>query len=438
MYRKAITDLITWKNRPDRKPLVVQGARQVGKTWLMQEFGRQEYAGTAYFNFDRDKTLETIFHPDLNPRRIIEELETRGRQKILPGETLIIFDEIQECNRALVSLKYFCEEAGEYHIIAAGSLLGVTIHRGNSYPVGKTDALTLYPLSFAEFLAAVGEGRILQLFAEKNFRHIEILKDEIIRYLKQYFYIGGMPGAVLSFTANRDLEKVREIQEIILNDFSRDFSKHIASSSIPKLALIWNSIPVQLGKEKKRFIYKDMKPGARSGLYEDALQWLTSCGLVYKINRVSLPNMPLKAYEEADHFKLYSLDVGLLSAQTALSMRVLSDPDPALFNHFKGALTEQFVLQELKTLQPTPPEYYWTNEKNTSSVDFVIQAEEDVIPLEVKAAVNLKSKSLKSYIDKWKPRRAVRTSLSDYSKNTALFEVPLYLMGNLWEIIRNT
>jgi predicted AAA+ superfamily ATPase len=435
MYRKLIKELITWKNKKRRKPLIIQGARQVGKTWLMQEFGRLEYRETAYFNFDRDKALGAIFEPDLNPRRIIEELEAKSSRKIIPGETLIIFDEIQECNRALVSLKYFCEEAPKYHIIAAGSLLGVTLHKGNTYPVGKTDNLTLYPLTFMEFLEALGEERLIRIFREKNFRLIQVLKEEIIRYLKQYFFIGGMPGVVQNFITNRDLGEVRQEQEIILKDFYRDFSKHIAPSSIPKLALIWDSIPEQLGKEKKRFIYKDMKPGARSSQYEDAMLWLTACGLVYKINRVSLPHLPLVSYSEAEAFKLYSLDVGLLAAQSALSMQTLTEPNPAIFDHFKGALTEQFVLQELKALGGSLPVYFWANTKNTSSVDFLLQWEDNIIPLEVKASINLQSKSLKAYMDSWKPPIAIRSSLADYNRNGSLYEIPLYLVGMFREMI---
>jgi predicted AAA+ superfamily ATPase len=437
MKRKVMQDLIGWKNNSDKMPLIIEGARQVGKTWLMKEFGAKHYKNTVYFNFDDNRKLHKLFEADLNPDRLISELELYGGSKIVPHDTLIIFDEIQECNRALVSLKYFCENAPHYHIISAGSLLGVAIHKGNSFPVGKVNTIQLYPMTFAEFLDAVGETRYQSLVEKKAYDSAYVLADDLINHLKYYYFVGGMPKVVDSFAGKHDLDDVRNIQKNILANYERDFSKHIDISSIPKVALIWDSIPNQLAKENKQFIYRDMKEGARASQYESALYWLNKVGLVYAIHKVETPNLPLSAYKK-EAFKLYTLDVGLLSARVGLTIQNLTNPDPEVFNHFKGALTEQFVLQELKDVCAKSEIFYWMNDrkKGTAEVDFLLQNEGEIIPIEAKASVNLKAKSFRVYIDYYKPKIAVRTSLGRYGKHENLYDVPLYLLGELSEIIR--
>jgi predicted AAA+ superfamily ATPase len=373
MQRDALQRLINWKGKTDRKPLVIQGARQVGKTWLMREFGRLYYAKTVYVNFDSQPEQGKLFAPNLDTQRIISSLSLQFHTDITPKDTLVIFDEVQECNRALVSLKYFRENAPEYHIIAAGSFLGVAAHDGSSFPVGKVDMLTLYPLSFLEFLRGIGEEGLADAARSLDYALITGLKSRFIELLKHYFYIGGMPDAVLSFSRERSFEQVREVQRAIVHSYQADFSKHIQSADIPKTLMVWNSIPAQLARENKKFVYSDVKQSARAREYENALTWLTASGLAYRVNRVSLPNLPLISYVDAGCFKLYMLDVGLLSARSALDIKTLLEPSAALFNHFKGALTEQFVLQELKALDDDLPIFYWTNAKNTAEVDFIIQ-----------------------------------------------------------------
>lgn len=434
MRRNALEKLSAWKERSGRKPLIIQGARQVGKTWLMKEFGRTAYANTVYLNFDGHPGLGAFFESDLDPRRIIAGLEIEFHQKIVPETTLVIFDEIQECNRALVSLKYFCENTPEYHLMAAGSFLGVAAHEGNSFPVGKVNMMTLYPLNFAEFLEAAGEEELVRAMLLLDRPLLKVFRDKLTRFLKYYFYVGGMPEAVQAFSRNGDLETVREIQRAIVHSYGADFSKHIHGPDIPKVGLLWDSIPAQLAREKKKFVYSDIKSGARAREYENALGWLVKSGLVYQVNRVSLPNLPLISYQERENFKLFMLDLGLLSAKSGLDIKTILEGDTAVFNHFKGALTEQYVLQELKSFDDDLPVFYWANRKNTSEIDFVIQKWDEVIPLEVKASVNLKAKSLRAYMDAFKPRTALRTSLAELSRNGRLLEIPLYLIGRYQEL----
>jgi predicted AAA+ superfamily ATPase len=434
MQRNTIYDLINWKNDPNRKPLIIQGARQVGKTWLMKEFGRTQYKTVFYISFENNDRIQQVFSGDMDTRRIISELEAIQKRKISAADTLIIFDEIQECNRALVSLKYFCENSPEYNIIAAGSFLGVAIHSGNSFPVGKVDLLILYPLTFAEFLNAAGEDRLTAAVQNKDYHLIKVLKNDYIKYLKYYFYVGGMPEAVLSFITHKNLTKVRKIQKAILETYKKDFSKHIGLSSVPKVEMIWESLPQQLAKEKKKWVYNDMKAGARAREYEDAMFWLINCGLVYKVNRVTTPKLPLASYQEREYFKLYAVDIGLLSAMSSLGEEVFFDPDPAIFVHFKGALTEQYVLQELKAINDLPVSY-WANDAGSAEVDFVIQTANQIIPVEVKATINLKAKSLKVYMESFKPKTTIRTSLVDYRQQYGIYEIPLYMIGALQEIV---
>ena len=438
MKRKIMQDLMVWKNNPNRMPLVIEGARQVGKTWLMKEFGATQYKNTVYFNFDDNKKLHKLFDQDLDTNRLISELELVSGKKITPHETLIIFDEIQECNRALISLKYFCENAPEYHIVSAGSLLGVAIHGDNSFPVGKINTLQLYPMTFAEFLDAVGETRYQKIIENKAYNSAYAIADDLISHLKYYYFVGGMPKAVQTFVTQKNLEEVRKIQKNILADYERDFSKHIDTSSIPKVGLIWNSIPSQLAKENKQFIYKEMKQGARASQFEQAFYWLSKVGLIHIVNRIETPNLPLAAYKK-EAFKVYMLDVGLLSAQSGLTIQNLTNPNPEVFNHFKGALTEQYVLQELKAAT-NENIFYWMNDrkKGVAEVDFLLQYEGNIIPIEAKASVNLKAKSLKAYMDYYKPLAALRTSLARLSRNENLYDIPMYLLGEFQNLIRGS
>ncbi|MDR0823101.1 MAG: ATP-binding protein [Endomicrobium sp.] len=438
MKRTILSKLIEWKNNADKAPLLIEGGRQVGKTWLMQEFGKTAYNNVIYVNFDSAdaERLKKIFEPDLNPKRIVEDLEFAFKQKISPTDTLIIFDEIQECNRALVSLKYFCEDAPQYNIVSAGSLLGVALHKNQSFPVGKTHTINLYPMTFTEFLDAIGEERLTEVINNLDFHRIAICKEEIIRNLKYYFYVGGMPRAVLEFIKTKNLNSVREIQMDILNGYKSDFSKHISAVSIPKTSMIWDSLPRQLAKENKRFLYKDMKSGARAAQFEDSLFWLERVGLVYKINRINVPMLPLIAYSQNEIFKLFTIDIGLLSAEANIEISAFTEPNNELFTHYKGSLTEQFVLQELKAANAHIPIYYWANERGIAELDFVIQFQNMIIPIEAKASTNTKARSLKFYMQQFNPQAAIRFSLTDYTKNKNLYDIPLYLISRFAEIIR--
>ncbi len=429
MYRSAIKALYNWKEKNARKPLIIRGARQVGKTWLMKEFGKDAYEHCVYISFDNNSAMKEIFAADLSIERIMTGIELYAGHKIDPATTLIIFDEVQEVPQALTSLKYFNENAPQYQIICAGSLLGVALHQGTSFPVGKVEFLDLYPLSFSEFMQAMGKEQFVSLLAQGDYAMASAFKQEYIDMLKHYYYVGGMPEAVLSFCDNHDFNEVREIQGRILAAYEQDFSKHAPREIVPRIRMLFNSIPAQLTKENKKFIYGLVKEGARAREYEYALMWLADCGLVHKVNRVTAPNLPLKAYEDLKAFKLFLLDVGLLSCMTRLQQDVLLEGN-ALFKEFKGALTEQYVLQQLKTM-PAIDTYYWANEHNTSEIDFLLDVGNSVIPLEVKAEVNLQSKSLKAFVDKYHPSFSIRCSMSDYKKGDWLLNLPLYTIGNV-------
>lgn len=434
MQRKALNQLIGWKIRKDKKPLVIKGARQVGKTWLMKEFGRTEYKNFAYINFDSNERMTRLFSVDMDTKRLIAGLEIEADCKIILEETLIIFDEIQECPKALTSLKYFYENAPEYNIVSAGSMLGVALHRGTSFPVGKVEFMELYPLSFFEFLKALGEEQLLELIDNLDFELIKIFKDKYINLLRQYYYIGGMPEVVANFVQNKDFKQARTIQKNILMSYEQDFSKHIPHATVPKLRMLWNSVPSQLSKENKKFIYGLIRHGSRAKEYETALAWLCDCGLVYKINRISKPSLPLMAYEDIGAFKLFVSDVGLLSAMTDLDVKTLLEGDK-IFEEFKGALTEQYALQQLKTVKDLPI-YYWTSDIGAAELDFIIQLGREIVPIEAKAATNLQAKSLKSYRAKFEPKISVRTSTADYKKEDGLYNIPLYLLETSQEIIQ--
>ena len=438
MHRMALDSLATWKDSPDRKPLLLKGARQVGKTWLMKNFGKASFRNTVYIDFYNNQQARKLFDGDLNPQRIIEELSFISGEPISPGQTLIIFDEIQECNRGLNSLKYFCEEAPEYHLVAAGSFLGIAMHQDESFPVGKTDSLGIYPMTFAEFLEALCEQQLLAAIDKGEPRLLELVKHDLIKHLKYYFYTGGMPEVVLAFTKEKNFKRIRSIQNRIVADYENDFSKHTGMVSSEKVIRLWNSIPGQLAREKKKFVYSYVKAGAKSRDYRSALFWLAKCGLVYEVNRVTLPHYPLASYMEAEHFKLYTLDVGLLSALAGLDISAFLDRDPAVFDHFFGALAEQYVLQELKALEDIPV-FYWAREGSAKAeVDFVIQMGNKVIPLEVKAEKNLKAKSLKVYTDFYKPPAVIVSSLEDLGQRDTpggtVYTVPLYMIGKLKSI----
>lgn len=429
MYRLAMEDLKKWKNDSSRKPMIIRGARQVGKTWLMREFGKNYFDYMVYINFDGNERMSKLFSGDMDVNRIILGLELEAGFKINPENTLIIFDEVQEVPEALKSLKYFNENAPQYQIIAAGSLLGVALHEGTSFPVGKVEFLDLYPLNFSEFLIATGKEQFLRLMHKGDYDMVTSFKTKYIDSLKHYYFVGGMPEAVFHFSKYNDFNKVREIQRRILDAYEQDFSKHAPNEVVPRIRLIWNSIPAQLAKENKKFIYGLVKEGARAREYELAMLWLTDCGLVTKVSRVKKPALPLKAYEDLKAFKLFIVDVGLLSCMSRLNSQIIIEGNN-LFEEFKGALTEQYVFQQLQTIKEIET-YYWTNKRGNSEIDFLIDNGSEVIPIEVKAETNLKAKSLKTYREMFSPQISIRTSMNDYKKEDWLTNLPLYAVNEL-------
>lgn len=424
MYRDKINDLIKWKISRFRKPLIIRGARQVGKTWLIKEFGKNEYANTVYVNFEGTKSLANLFTGCYDIQKIVTSLQIYSKITITPNDTLIVFDEIQSVEGGLTSLKYFYENNPEYHIIAAGSLLGLGLHSNISFPVGKVDFLDLRPLSFSEFLIALNEKDLAEEIHKQNWEIISVFKEKLIDYLKYYLYVGGMPEVVDVFIQTRDWGEVRTIQNRLLHSYEGDFSKHAPNEIVPRIRMVWESIPAQLAKENKKFIYGVIREGARAKDFELAIQWLVDCGLLLKSNKVTNPGMPLVAYQEASIFKLFLLDVGLLGAMSDLNITTLINGDD-IFIEFKGALMEQFVMQQLKT---DNVRYigYWTNSNSTSEVDFIVQQAGIIIPIEVKAGENTKAKSFKLFCEKYKSTKALRISLLDYKKETWMENIPLY------------
>ena len=429
MYRSAINALLQWKNKDNRKPLIIMGARQVGKTWLMKELGRTNYDKVAYISFYNNKRMDEVFQNDFDVKRIIMNLNIEAGVTITPGDTLIILDEIQDSPKVLESLKYFCEEAPQYHVVAAGSLLGVTIHEGVSYPVGKVDLLDLYPLNFREFLYAMEEQGLADALETKDYTLIDNFSDKYLFWLKNYYYTGGMPAVVDAFRMHRDYAEARQIQNDIVRQYEGDFGKHIDTHTLPRIRLVWDSVPMQLAKENKKFFFGQIKKGARSSEYELAIQWLVDCGLVYKVNRVNEPNMPLKAYKSMNAYKLFLLDVGLLGALSELEAESILDGND-IFVEFKGALTEQYVLQQLISDTRYTP-YYFGTEKATFEQDFLVQRGKDIVPIEVKAGDNIRSQSLKAYCDKYHPNKAVRFSTLKYIDQGWMENIPLYAVCNL-------
>lgn len=433
MKRFAMNKLEAWKADPDRLPLIIRGARQVGKTWLMKEFGRTHFEKCAYISFDQNRRMEQLFAGDFNVDRILQGLAIESGVEIVPETTLIILDEIQEVPAALQSLKYFAEdERHAYYILAAGSLLGIAMHEGTSFPVGKVDSIHLYPLSFPEFLCATGNDALYGLLQNCDLEMITAFKDRYIDLLKYYYYVGGMPAAVNAYVKDGSLKNVRRIHQRLLLNYQQDFSKHAPKEVVPRIQMVWDGIPSQLAKENKKFIYSVLREGARAKDFELAIQWLSDCGLVHKVGRVKKGQVPLKAYQDIPAFKLYLSDVGLLAAMADLDAKSLLNGNE-IFVEFKGALTEQYVCQQILSELETIP-YYWSAESSSGEVDFILQHEGTVIPLEVKAEENLNAKSLKSFVTSNHLAFGVRTSMSDYRQQEKLINLPLYAISTLWKV----
>ncbi len=432
MRRFALEKLEQWKGRKDRKPLLIRGARQVGKTWLMKTFGQKAFAKTAYINFDNNAAMRAVFDGDYDVRRLFAAFQIECGFKINSADTLIILDEIQEVPKALASLKYFCENAPEYTILAAGSLLGVADRQGTGFPVGKVMFLDLYPMSFSEFLLATGNEALQDTLKGGDWPLITAMKTKYVDLLRQYYFVGGMPEAVGQFAETGDFAAVREIQERLLIAYENDFSKHAPTEIVPRIRLVWNSIPAQLAKANRKFFYGSLKTGARAKDFELAIQWLYDAGLVYRIERVSKPKMPLASYANGG-FKLYTVDVGLLAAKSGLDVRTLLEGS-RVFTEFKGALTEQFVQQQMRAeLSATP--FYWSAERGDAEIDLLFQQGLKIIPVEVKAAENLKAKSLAVYRDRFQPAVSVRVSMSDYRDEGWLINCPLYAVGQIEKMV---
>lgn len=422
MERTAYQDLINWKNKKNRKPLILNGARQVGKTWLLKKFGENEYESFAYINCDDTPEMKIIFS-DFDTQRLIRNFSSITGVEIIREKTLIVLDEIQEVPNALTALKYFCENAPEYHIIVAGSLLGIGLHEGTGFPVGKVDELSLYPLTFEEFCNALGKNILMNQVKEHKWNELSVLSHTFIELLRQYYYVGGMPAVVKDYCEKQNLKSVRDIQNQILADYKRDFSKHVPKEILPKVNIVWNSIPSQLSKENKKFIYSAIKKGGRAKEFENAIQWLIDAGLVYKVLRVSKIEKPLKFYEDFDAFKLFILDLGLLGAMVDVSAKDVLVNNTA-FVEYKGTFTEQYVLQELITVKKNI--YYYSKENSNLEIDFIIQKDE-VYPIEVKAEENLRSKSLKTVYELNQSLKPCRFSMADYREQDWITNIPLYL-----------
>ena len=426
MERELFTKLERWMNKKNRKPLIIQGARQVGKTWIMKEFGARFYENTVYINFDNNKAMKDVFDLDFDLKRILSAIKIEYGKSFQAENTLIIFDEIQEAPKALASLKYFYENAPQYSIIAAGSLLGVALHQGTSFPVGKVDFLKLCPMSFNEFILAVGEKGLHEALRSQDYELINAYAGKYTDLLKKYYYVGGMPEVVQTYIDSDDLFEVREIQNNLLQYYEEDFSKHAPKEVVPRIMMVWNSIPSQLAKENRKFMYGALREGARAKDFELAIQWLEDAGLILKSYRVSKPDIPLIAYMEMNSFKMFMFDVGLLTAKAGLSARLLLEGS-RIFEEFKGALTEQYVAQELHAAGY--PLYYFATARSTGEIDFMLQGDLDCVPIEVKAEQNLRARSLRAFCDKYKPDMTIRSSMSNYKQEDWLTNVPLYMLA---------
>lgn len=436
MYRKIIEDLKKWKNKKDRLPLILRGARQVGKTWILQEFGKECFDDVLYINFENAGSIADLFEENIKPKRIIEYLSAYHHKKIEPQKTLIIFDEIQEFPRALTALKYFAEETPEYAICCAGSLLGVFLHDEVSFPVGKVDFLELQPLDFEEFLIANDETPLINIIKKNKLEQLpSLITDKLKDYLKKYFVIGGMPKAIKTWVEEKDFEFVESVQRGILEAYERDFSKHADKNTATKIRYVWNSIPSQLAKENRKFIYGVVRDGARAREYENSINWLKDTGLIRIVNRVKCGDkQPLKAYEDLKAFKIYLLDIGLLRVLCELPYETIIEKD-AIYNEFNGLLTEQFVLQELENIKKINTIYYWTNEFQ-SEVDFVFSYKNLILPVEAKAGINVKAQSLKVYMKEYNPKFAIRYSLLNIKFDNNILNIPLYAIWNTENYIK--
>lgn len=423
MKRDIYNQLLNWKNKSQRKPLILNGARQVGKTYILKQFGQNEYKKFAFFSLDRDQKIIEVFEKGGNVSDILLALSAISEVDITPGDTLVVLDEIQNCPKALEALKYICEDAPDVHVIVAGSLLGLSLHHGVSYPVGKVEELRLYPMTFIEFLNAMGKSRLADIITTKNWDVMTLIEAEYISLLRQYYYVGGMPAAVLAHVEHRGLKEIREIQQQIITDYRRDFSKHAPEREVPRINMVWDSIPAQLAKENKKFVYGAVKKSARAADFEMAIQWLIDAGLAYKMPRVNSAKMPLKFYEDANAFKLFMLDVGLMGAMaetSAQSMLVGND----IFSEYKGAFTELYVYTQLKTLNLSL--YYHSVDNSTIEIDFLTQWRDKVVPIEVKAEVNVKSKSLHTFINANPELKGIRYSMLPYKEQEWMTNIPLY------------
>ena len=435
MKRDITQELLAWKEQPNRKPLVLKGVRQCGKTYILREFGREHYKDVAYFNFEETRSLNSLFEQDYDVKRILFELGLFLGRTITPGNTLIILDEIQECPRAITALKYFCENAPEYHVACAGSLLGIAIHQDQSFPVGKVDFLDLYPMSFYEFLSATGDEALADhlIHFRPGSSVSELVGGKLRTALKQYYVVGGMPEAVSVWCETGDLEKVEAVQQDILASYELDFAKHAPPSEFPKLSAIWASVPQQLAKPNSKFIFSHVKKGWRSKDLEDALQWLIRAGLVYQVCKVEKPFMPLSSYADATSFKLYLCDVGLLRRLARLPAQVVLDSS-GIYTEFKGVMTENYVLGELvKHVDATP--YYWVS-GNSAEVDFIVQCGAHIVPIEVKAESNVKARSLAEYRKKYAPPISVKTSMLEDVSGSEVRLIPLYLIGSMGALVQ--
>lgn len=423
MKRSIYSSLIKWKNSPTRKPLILQGARQVGKTYILKEFGKHEYKSFVYINCDDNDDVKNLFF-DYDTERIIRSLSAITGVKIEAGNTLIILDEIQEIERGLASLKYFCEKVPEYHIAVAGSLLGITLHEGTSFPVGKVDMLYLYPMTFEEFLLAKDKGQLVGLLKERDWKTLYALRQTLTELLRQYYFVGGMPEAVKAYIERGDIWEVRDIQDKIIAAYKNDISKHAPLQQIQRINMVWNSIPSQLARDNKKFIYGALRKGARANDFEIAIQWLIDSGLVHKIYRINKATLPLKFYEDISAFKLFLLDCGLLGAlsQTPPQQMLIGDN---IFEEYKGAFTENYVLQQLKTI-PHTYIYYYSNDKSTIEIDFIVQHDTNIFPIEVKAEENLRAKSLRQFIKDNSNLHGIRFSMSDYREQEWMTNIPLW------------
>lgn len=423
MKRQLYGQLLKWKNKPSRKPLILNGARQVGKTYLLKEFGAAEYRKMAFFSFDRDTQAADVFEKGGKVDDILWALSAISGIDITPGDTLIVLDEIQDCPKALEALKFFCEDAPDYHIVVAGSLLGLSLHDGVSYPVGKVEEMRLYPMTFVEFLMALGKTRMVDVLDQRNWSVVNMLSSEFERLLRQYYYVGGMPAAVMAFCERGSLEEVRAIQQQIVSDYRRDFSRHAPVKVVPRINMVWDSIPSQLAKENKKFVYGAVKKSSRAADFELAIQWLIDAGLAYKVMRASAPRVPLKFYENVTAFKLFMLDVGLMGAMSDTTAESVIVGD-RVFSECKGAFTELYVFSQLKTLEL--PVYYHSVDNSTIEIDFLVQRRDKVVPIEVKAEVNVKAKSLKTFIDSNPDLKGVRFSMLPYQEQGWMTNIPLY------------